>query len=64
MTAIEFIHLNKLIHRDIKAADILMTEKGEIKLTDFGLSIDREKNTILIVGRPHGKLIYLFQYKY
>jgi serine/threonine protein kinase len=48
LTAIEFIHLNKLIHRDIKAADMLMTEKGEIKLTDLVFLLTGKKTRYLL----------------
>ncbi|KAF6024375.1 Cdk9 [Bugula neritina] len=33
-----FIHRNKILHRDMKAANILITKKGILKLADFGLS--------------------------
>eukprot|EP00088_Acartia_fossae_P006423 TRINITY_DN12957_c1_g1_i1.p1 TRINITY_DN12957_c1_g1~~TRINITY_DN12957_c1_g1_i1.p1 ORF type:complete len:430 (-),score=105.89 TRINITY_DN12957_c1_g1_i1:116-1405(-) len=33
-----FIHTNKIIHRDMKAANILITRQGVLKLADFGLA--------------------------
>lgn len=33
-----FIHRNKILHRDMKAANILITKRGLLKLADFGLS--------------------------
>jgi len=33
-----YIHNNKIIHRDMKAANILITKQGILKLADFGLS--------------------------
>ena len=38
LTALEFIHENKVMHRDIKAKNIFLTSKGIIKLGDFGVS--------------------------
>jgi cyclin-dependent kinase 9 len=33
-----FIHSNKILHRDMKAANILVTKSGVLKLADFGLA--------------------------
>lgn len=33
-----FIHTNKILHRDMKAANVLITKTGILKLADFGLA--------------------------
>ena len=36
--AVQYLHKNKIIHRDIKLENIIITEKQELKLIDFDLS--------------------------
>ena len=36
--ALEYIHDYGIVHRDLKPDNLLITNEGHIKLTDFGLS--------------------------
>ena len=37
-SAVEYLHDNWIIHRDLKTSNILMNNRGEIKLADFGMA--------------------------
>ncbi|XP_057694885.1 serine/threonine-protein kinase TAO1 isoform X3 [Corythoichthys intestinalis] len=52
LQGLAYLHSHKMIHRDIKAGNILLTEPGQVKLADFGsASIACPANSF--VGTPY-----------
>ncbi|KAF7792280.1 hypothetical protein EIP86_003316 [Pleurotus ostreatoroseus] len=56
LLALNYLHKSSIIHRDLKAANILITAAGKVMICDFGVSAllvtaSSKRNTL--VGTPH-----------
>lgn len=56
LIALKYIHKDNIIHRDIKAANVLVTNDGSIKLCDFGVAAQLNHATLrrqTMAGTPY-----------
>lgn len=57
-SALETAHKNHIIHRDIKPHNIIITEDGIAKVTDFGIAKAVSNSTITAFGTTIGSVHY------
>lgn len=54
--ALDYIHFHKLFHRDVKPANIMVSNDGDVKLVDFGIAKDQTADDLtregVVVGSP------------
>lgn len=63
LKGLEYLHSKNKMHRDIKGANILLTENGDVKLADFGVSaqitatINKRRS---FIGTPYWMVNHIF----
>lgn len=56
LVALKVIHKDNVIHRDIKAANVLITNEGQVKLCDFGVAAQLNQTSLrrqTMAGTPY-----------
>lgn len=53
------IHKNKMIHRDIKPGNILLSHTGQLKITDFGIVKTEDSEQLTKIGSVVGSVQYI-----
>ena len=54
LVALKYLHLEQsTVHRDVKAANVLLTASAQVKLADFGIATSFQDITQTVIGTPH-----------
>ena len=57
-----YLHQQDVVHCDLKAANILTTKNGDVKLSDFGVSVNlklKESLTGSVAGTPNWSKFFI-----
>jgi eukaryotic-like serine/threonine-protein kinase len=56
--ALSHAHSHNIVHRDIKPQNILITNEGDVKVTDFGIARATSSNTVTVSSNSMGSVHY------
>lgn len=63
LEGLAYLHQQNVVHCDLKAANILTTKHGDVKLSDFGVSLNlglkKEAATGTVAGTPNWSKLFL-----